>query len=989
MSARPDGEEGARHAGHEGGGISAPAFVGREAEAAAVTRALADPPARVLIEGEAGIGKSRLVHECLHLPSLDRQRTLDATCPPLPDPYPLGPVVDGLHRLGPRVAGLQLSPLGGALRPLFPEWADDLPPAPEPLEDPRATRHRLLRAVIELVERLEVEVLLIEDAQWADTTTLELLLMLYDSPDLSIVVTYRPTELPSGSLLARFAARSSTRFGHVRVALEALTVQDTRDVVASMLTTEQVSSEFASFLHERTAGVPLAVEESVSLLWDRGDIVRSGGEWTRRSVDRLQVPPTVRDSVLERVQRLDPTAQQLLAAAAVFADPVDQATLRQVARLDEAAARQGLAGALRSGLLRETAPGRHMLRHPLAARAVADALPVSERRRLHRRAAEALEQLGVAPAARLSWHYREAGEVAAWRHHAEAAAEAALASGDDRAAVLLLQQLVSNALHEPDVAVRLARRLGEAAAWGAAALGTLGTEVANTLVEVLAGDTPVEARGEIRLLLGRLLLQLGEFERAAEQIEVAVAEVDGRSALATRAMVSLAFPRGHAWPAARHLEWLARATRLFPQAPADQRVGLAVDRASALLLLGEEAGWRAAAELDIDVDVATPFERRQIARGLMNVGHMAIAWGRHDEARRRLDAAIALMEATDYRRLLNSARLTRLHLDWHIGAWTGLAGRVTELADTDDTLPEARLEARLILGLIALVQRDRAEAEQQLAAVLDEATRRGLVDAQMEPAAALGRLRLAENAPEEALEVTGPGIATLTKMDVWLWATDIVSVHVDAMARAERVDEAGDLVARFRAGLDGRRAPAPAAGLEMSEAILAEARGDRAQAADGFARAAATWSALPRPYDELLALERRGTCLLAGGADDQGLQLLTSVQRRMQELGALWDADRVARRLRQHGVDVARVWRGGRRGYGDQLSPREREVSQLVAQGLTNRQVAAALFLSPRTIDRHLSSAMRKLGVSSRTALAVAVAHPATGQPGGDESKIG
>ena len=70
---------------------------------------------------------------------------------------------------------------------------------------------------------------------------------------------------------------------------------------------------------------------------------------------------------------------------------------------------------------------------------------------------------------------------------------------------------------------------------------------------------------------------------------------------------------------------------------------------------------------------------------------------------------------------------------------------------------------------------------------------------------------------------------------------------------------------------------------------------------------------------------------------------------------------------------MARAWRGGRRGYGDRLSPREQEVARLVAQGLTNRQVAQELFLSPRTVDRHLSAAMRKVGVTSRTALAVAI----------------
>ena len=96
------------------------------------------------------------------------------------------------------------------------------------------------------------------------------------------------------------------------------------------------------------------------------------------------------------------------------------------------------------------------------------------------------------------------------------------------------------------------------------------------------------------------------------------------------------------------------------------------------------------------------------------------------------------------------------------------------------------------------------------------------------------------------------------------------------------------------------------------------------------------------------------------------------------------DADR-ARALREQGVEVDRVWRGGRRGYGRELSPRELEVARMVAQGLTNRQVAEALFLSPRTVERHLGAAMRKLGITGRSTLARLVAE--SGLPKGEPPK--
>src|SRR5690606_8374354 len=82
---------------------------------------------------------------------------------------------------------------------------------------------------------------------------------------------------------------------------------------------------------------------------------------------------------------------------------------------------------------------------------------------------------------------------------------------------------------------------------------------------------------------------------------------------------------------------------------------------------------------------------------------------------------------------------------------------------------------------------------------------------------------------------------------------------------------------------------------------------------------------------------------------------------------------RVLRLLRRHGVEPRRPWWGGSQGYGDRLSPRELEVVGLLVGGRTNREIAQALSRSPRTVAAQVSSAMRKLGVASRTALAVAV----------------
>src|SRR5690606_40971588 len=199
---------------------------------------------------------------------------------------------------------------------LFQEWAADLPPAPEPLSDPRAAHHRLFRALAELIGTLEATVLVVEDVHWADGATLDFLLFLtcrLPQP-VNLVVTYRPEDVPPTSPLLRLSSRLPATTTQLRLTLEPLDVAATARMVSSMLGGQPVSPALAKFLHQRTDCVPLAVEESVRLLRDRADLVRDARGWRRRGSGELQVPPTVRDAVLERVQRLGEPARRVLQA---------------------------------------------------------------------------------------------------------------------------------------------------------------------------------------------------------------------------------------------------------------------------------------------------------------------------------------------------------------------------------------------------------------------------------------------------------------------------------------------------------------------------------------------------------------------------------------------------------------------------------------------------------------------------------------------------
>jgi predicted ATPase len=243
-----------------------PSLVGRDRELSLLHLALDGEPGLVVVAGEAGIGKTRLLQELL---LRRREKALVAVCPPFREPYTLGPVVDAVRQLADRVADLPLTALAGALRPVFPEWSEQLPPAPEPLPDASAARHRMLRALVDLIDALGVELIVLEDAHWADETTLELLLFLRARRARArraraprLLLTYRPVDVQPQSLLRVLVAQA----GVARLEPGPLDTAGTAELVSSMLGGEPVSVEFAEFLRGHTGGLPLGIEESVRLL---------------------------------------------------------------------------------------------------------------------------------------------------------------------------------------------------------------------------------------------------------------------------------------------------------------------------------------------------------------------------------------------------------------------------------------------------------------------------------------------------------------------------------------------------------------------------------------------------------------------------------------------------------------------------------------------------------------------------------------------------
>jgi DNA-binding CsgD family transcriptional regulator len=937
--------------------LTSPVLVGREEELASLLGAVLDPPAVALVEGEAGVGKTRLVQELTSRTELnDRYRCLSGHSHHLSEPFPLGPVVEALREAIPTPGGL--NPVVGALRPLLPELAARLPAHPGPLGDRRAERHRLFRAVRELLDSLGPTVLVLEDLHWADHTTEELLSFLVPQLPrrLALVCTYRREDLSESSPLPRLATPSSGTAG-LRLTLRPLDRGEVRELARTILENGDISPEFSDYLFECSGGLPFAVEEVLRLLEGRDELVQRRGVRVRQSFEELGVPTALRESILQRLANLEPNARSVVQAAAVLGGPAAERDLLEVADVPDTRAGGALSGALASALLLEVDEGRYDFRHALARQAVEEAIPSPVRRRLHLRAARALESGQPKPVARLAHHYRRAGKTKEWIRFAEAAADRAKSLEDDATAYRFLKEAVAVPGLPPATRARLAVKLATHARYSLAH-----GEAIDVLRALLEDETLSRgARGEVRLWLARLLIQEGETAAAHSETSRALGDLGRRPALAAEAMVFLALPWATEGRVDDQLGWLDRAVATAARSKDRAvRISVTADRAALLLNVGDPRGWPAIDEIPEPGPGAD--ELRQAVRGLGNLADALLQLGHYGRAEEFIRRGLDLLGRTGHSHEAFSQQITELQLSWAMGRWDGLEERARYYMEAWHDWAAVRADAQTVLGLLLLARGDVPGALRLLEQLAEDFRGEGPVLAWI--AGGLARIRLAEGREEAAVEEAARALDVVRRKSTWVWASDAAPVAVEALVRSDRRVEAQELTRRFATGLKGRDAPAASAALAVCRALLAEAAGDRKRAVRTFLAAEAAWQALPRPYEAARARESAGRCLLEEG----GQELLVEALSAFRELGATWDEARVRRTLREQGVIVP--YRGGRKGYGSKLSPRETQVARLAADGLSNPQIAAALYLSRKTVERHLSSAMHKVGVRSRGELA-------------------
>ncbi|SDK44635.1 regulatory protein, luxR family [Actinopolyspora mzabensis] len=937
-----------------------PVLVGRAEELETVTELVLSPPAVLLLEGEAGVGKTRLIRESLERPEIGRT-ILNGACQPLQDPFPYGPVIDALRTLDPLPEPEHLNPVTGALRSLLPELGEFLPPPPDPLGDTAAERHQLFRGVHALLDASTPAILVVEDLHWADEGTRELLRFLITDPpgELALVLSYRREELAGGVPLGR-AYRHPRRARSAVMTLRPLSIEQVGTLAAHLLGTESVEAGFARELHERTAGLPLVVTETLpTLRAQRERRPYSAGEL--KTLEQLDVPVLLREAMTERLGALPEPVTRLVQAAAVLGTPAEAELLGRLAGVPDAAHR--IVRALRANVLYEDENLRYGFRHCLARQAVHDTLTGPERRELHEHALRVLSEQERPPLIRLAEHSLACGRVADWLHYGTAAAERAIERGEIATATELLCSL----LDEPSLSTGDVDRL--AVRFGRAALDGLGEHpVPAALRRVLSDQRLTEtARGEARLSLGLLLLRQSDRSGTARgELELAVTELRKLPERAAVGMAALAQAHVGTTPYERCAEWTDLAEAVLDETgSAAVRSELLASVLPSRMFGGDcPETWRHFERLPTATGAGP--ERPHLARLHGNVADAYTWLGEYSAAREHLAEARGLARAAGGDPYLDSTlRSTELRLRRMTGAWEELTENARRLLRDHGRLRPVAVELALVLGMDAVTRGDWKTAERWLSATGVDTPEDSCTPVVIAAGATRVRMRLLRGDSGGAVNAADHAVRVVRRKGIWIWANELLPNAVAAYTRVDRGAEAEQLIEEFAAATANRRSPLAVPATAAARATRCEGAGQFAGAAEWWETARAGYAALPQPYSAALARQRVVAHQLHSG-DDSAATRMSEVLDSFERLGATRDAARCRQLLRENGVPPP-ASRRGRRGYGAELSPRERDVARLVGLGNTNREIASLLFLSPRTVEQHVAKVIRKLGVTSRT----------------------
>jgi DNA-binding CsgD family transcriptional regulator len=894
--------------------------IGRDEELAALRRFVAQSsewPAALVVEGEAGAGKTTLWEAGLLLARERGALMLEA-------------------RPAAAEARLALSGLADLLGPVAADVLDELPPpqaaalrgalAADRLDEGTLGERALFAGVLNALRALARErpvVVAIDDVQWLDA-----------SSSAALAYAWRRLRAECIGLLVAFRAGSEADpvlVAGERVAVGPLSMGAIHRLLRMRLGLVP-SRPTLRRLHEVTGGNPFFALELGRALQQQPH---------GSAPDDLPIPTGVLDLVGHRLAGLEHETRRLLGATAAIARP----TLSVVSRVGGGA--DALAPAFRAGVV--TLEGdRLRFVHPLLAAAAYDALEPLERRDLHARlaalvedeeerarhlalassgpdedVAAALERAarraagrGATPAAlelvARSRALTPAGAGDAERRRLRAEAYYAMLAGDPERARTILLTLLEEPLPREERASTLAqlvRLAHHGVDWRAAvAFGR----------EALAWADEPALRAVVEGDLAQTLFLLEEDRETRDHVRemMRFAELAGDEAQLVRGLVFLeTAERG--FPSGALLERI-RALDLPPSFHVGPASGLAyaaarADRYREALARFEDLRRYASDHGD---DIVT-WALIRMAEVDVLVGDWPAALEHASEA-----AEIAMQA----RALANEAFAVAMtaSVEAHLGridSASASASRTLELA-TSLGLSAAITVTESVLGFMELSLGDARAAHVRLGPLVERRRRAGVADPSL--------VRFVPNEIEALVEL---------------------GLH----------DEAEAVLAWYEARARALDRPLALASAARCRGLLAAARGETAAALTAFDAALAEHERVEAPFERARTLLAKGSTERRANRRRVARATLDEAAAELERLGAaLW--------LERARDELARI--GGRTSSADELTPSERRVAELVVEGRTNREVAAALFVTTRTVETHLSHIYGKLGVRSRTELA-------------------
>ncbi|MEE6177883.1 helix-turn-helix transcriptional regulator [Mycobacterium sp. 050134] len=906
-------------------------FIGRHAEEQAVTEFLDSVPHQsgaLVIEGEPGIGKTTVWVDAVERARARGFRTLSCRAAAAESVLAYTALADLLSDVDDSVwsdlpAPQQRALAGALLR--HPVDADDI--------DPRA----VAAAFVTVVARLAAEhtvVIAIDDLQWVDTSSAN-------------AVSYAVRRLPAGAGMV-CTTRSEDVAARVqlpipgavrRMRLRPFGVGELHRILLFRLG-RSVARPTLLRIHQIAGGNPFFALELARELGPEG---HPAG---------LSLPGSLGELVRSRISRLG--AEDVLLAMASLADPavpiVARATKCTADRLVRslAAAEAHEVVSIDGKRLRFT--------HPILAHGVYTAAPPGRRREMHRRLADLVEE------PELRARHLALSDATGDPRTVEAldlAAEMARRRGAPAAAAELLELAIGLGADSPERRIRLASHHFSAG----------DADRARTVLEqTVERPAPPPLRAEALRLLGQWSLLDGSSREAAELLDRALGDVGDDLALRTLILVPLSFAFiniGRRDRAAASVEDAVAAAEAHGQ-PDLLSQALSM-RVQVRFLLGEgvdEPGLQRALDLEDSRTAVSALLRPRVQDAIV-----LAATGRLDQARLQLRTIRhSYIERGEESELMMFAFHSGLNEVWR--ADFAEAGRIA-----DDAMERALLLGRDLPLAVALMLRAavaaytgsepeaRRDAGQALA-VGARCDSPGLVT--VWPTTILGFLEVSAGNHAAAVTTLEPLLRDLGEAPhaTEIYVAPYLPDAVEAMIGLGRLDDAEPLIAALER--NGRRLDRPwmlATGARCRAMLLA-GRGDTATAVTVAQSAMNEHQRLPMPF------ERARTQLLLGQLHrrqrrrDAATAVLDEASRTFRRLGSWAWADRAEAELARGG--------SGRRG-GHQLTTTEERVAELAASGMSNRDIAAALFISVKTVEFNLSRIYRKLNIRSRAQIHLAL----------------